>query len=367
MVEAGPVVFSVGGAVANTGLALARLGVPVRLAGKLGLDPLADIVDGIFQRHARAALDAGEALLLRTNFVSDPKSSTSYTIIMSAPGLDRIFLHSTGANDTFGAEDIDFQAVEEAAVFHFGYPPLLRRFHRDGGRELVELFQRAKKAGATTSLDMTLPDPAGAAGAADWLAILSAALPQVDIFLPSIEELLFMLRRRTYEVLQEAAGSGSLVELVTPELLHSLSSQLLEMGVKIAGIKLGERGFYLRTAGEKALERLGRGRPADLAAWAGHTLWAPAFQVEVVGTTGAGDSAIAGFLSGLLRGLGPAAALSAAAAVGACNVEAADAQSGLCAWGDTLRRVSAGWPHHPLGLPPAEWTWDAEHGVWKGK
>jgi len=38
-----------------------------------------------------------------------------------------------------------------------------------------------------------------------------------------------MLRRHTYDVLQETA-SGSLVRLVTPELLHSLGSQLLDMG-----------------------------------------------------------------------------------------------------------------------------------------
>jgi len=45
-------------------------------------------------------------------------------------------------------------------------------------------------------------------------------------------------------------------------------------------------------------------------------------------------------LSGLLRGLGPRQALCAAAAVGACNVEAVDAQSGLLTWEDTLARVA---------------------------
>ena len=238
-------------------------------------------------------------------------------------------------------------------------------FYRRGGSELVDLFRRAKQTGVTTSLDMTLPDTAGDSGQADWPAILSAALPYVDIFLPSIEELLFMLRRDTYDLLQEAAGSGSLVKLVTPELLHSLSSQLLDLGVKIAGIKLGERGFYLRTAGENALAGIGRGKPADPGAWADQTLWAPAFQVNMVGTTGAGDSAIAGFLAGLVRGLGPCAALSAAAAVGACNVEAADAQSGLLAWEDTLQRIAAGWPQHPLALSPDSWSWDQVHGVWE--
>lgn len=367
LLEAGPAGFGVGGAVSNTGLTLARLGIPTHLVAKIGADPFADIVDAIFQRYAKARIDEHGMLILRTNFVVQPDAPTSYSLIISPPGVDRIFLHCTGTNDTFVANDVDFHALEEAAVFHFGYPPLLRQFYREGGRELSDLFHRARKTGVTTSLDLSLPDSSGEAGQVDWIAILAAVLPDVDIFLPSIEEILFMLRRHTYDVLQESTGSGSLVRLVTPELLHSLSSQLLDMGVKIAGFKLGERGFYLRTAGQKALENLGRGSPADLAAWAGQTLWAPAFKVEVAGTTGAGDSAIAGFLSGLLRGLGPRQALRAAVAVGACNVEAADAQSGLRSWKDTLARVAAGWNHHALDLSPADWAWDEDNGVWVEK
>jgi sugar/nucleoside kinase (ribokinase family) len=367
LVEAGPAGFAVGGVVSNTGLALARLGIPTRLVGKIGQDPFADIVEGIFQRYARERIDPYGRPLLQTDFVVVPGTPTSYTIIISAPGVDRTFLHCTGANDTFVAGDVDYPTLEGVAIFHFGYPPLMRQSYRAGGREMVELFRRARQTGVTTSLDMTLPDSSAEAGQVDWAAILSVVLPDVDIFLPSIEEILFMLRRGTYDQFQEAAGSGSLVHLVTAELLHDLSAQLLDMGVKIAGFKLGERGFYLRTAGKNILEGLGRGRPTDLAAWAGQTLWAPAFKVAVAGTTGAGDSAIAGLFSGLLRGLGPRQSLSAAVAVGACNVEAADGQSGLRAWEDTLARVAAGWERHTLDLSPADWDWDEECGVWVGK
>ena len=367
LVEAGPAGFAVGGVVSNTGLALARLGIPTRLVGKIGQDPFADIVEGIFQRYARERIDASGQPLLHTDFVAVPGAPTSYTIIISAPGVDRTFLHCTGANDTFVAGDVDYPALEGAAIFHFGYPPLMRQSYRAGGREMVELYRRARKTGVTTSLDTTLPDSSAEAGQVDWVAILGAVLPDVDLFLPSIEEILFMLRKGTYDQLQEATSSGSLVHLVTAELLNDLSAQLLDMGVKIAGFKLGECGFYLRTAAKDALEGLGRGRPADLAAWAGQTLWAPAFKVEVAGTTGAGDSAIAGLLSGMLRGLGPRQSLSAAVAVGACNVEAADAQSGLRSWEDTLARVAAGWERHTLDLPLADWAWDEESGVWVGK
>ena len=358
MVITGPIFFGTGGAAANTSLALHRLGIPTHMIAKIGNDPLGAIARAVVQRSG---------LELATGIITTPDAATAYTVIISPPGVDRIFMACTGANDSFGANDIDFRLLEEAAVFHFGYPPVLQKFYQHGGRELVDLLHRAKKTGVTTSLDLTLPDPAGPAGQVDWLAVLGACLPSVDIFLPSVEELLFMLRRKTYDVLQEAAGGESLLKLVTPELLHSLSAQMLEMGVKIAGLKLGERGFYMRTAGEKAMAGMGRGQPPEPAAWADQTLWAPAYEVIVAGTTGAGDAAIAGFISGLLRGLDPRRALSAAAGVGACNVEALDGLSGLLSWEDTLGRIAAGWKQRPLDLNPAEWDWDAGSGVWVGK
>jgi len=355
LVSTGAITFATGGAVSNTGQALVRLGVPTRLIAKVGDDPFAAIVRGVVRRTA-ADLDAG--------IISTPGTSTSYTVILSAPGIDRIFLHCTGANDTFVAGDVDPRELEGAAIFHFGYPPLMRAFYQNDGRELVDLFKRAKSTGVTTSLDMTLPDAASAAGQVDWIKILGAVLPYVDIFLPSVEEILFMLRSGTYKVLQAAAGSRDLVELVTPELLHSLSTQLLQMGARIVGLKLGGSGFYLHTADKDALAGMGRGCPAEPALWANQTLWAPCYAVAVVGTTGAGDAAIAGFLSGLLRGMGPRETLRAAAAVGACNVEAADAQSGLRSWDDTLKRIEAGWKRCPVSLSPADWAWDEEIGLW---
>ena len=63
-----------------------------------------------------------------------------------------------------------------------------------------------------------------------------------------------------------------------------------------------------------------------------------------MGTTGAGDATIAGFLTALLRDVPPERALAIAAAVGACNVEAADAVSGVRSWEETLARIDAGWP-----------------------
>jgi sugar/nucleoside kinase (ribokinase family) len=187
----------------------------------------------------------------------------------------------------------------------------------------------------------------------------------VDVFLPSAEEILYMLRRERYDSLRQQAGGVDILPLVTPALLTDLSQQLLEMGAKLVVIKLGYRGLYLRSAGQAALAGLGRAQPGDLAAWADQELWAPVFKVEEVGTTGAGDSTIAGFLSALLRDMAPAEALRAATAVGGCNVEAADSLSGLRSWEDTLERVAAGWPRRSLELEAPGWQFDPEQQLWR--
>jgi sugar/nucleoside kinase (ribokinase family) len=354
LVSSGAAAFATGGAVSNTGLALHRLGVPTRLAGRVGRDPFAQIVRNIVDSYSRE-LSAGLV-------ASD--SATSYTIIINPPGIDRIFIHHPGANDTFRSNDVDFELVAQAALFHFGYPPMMRQMYINNGAELVELLRRVKETGATTSLDMTFPDPTSPGGQADWRAILKAALPFVDIFLPSIEEMLFLLQRETYERLHKAAPDGNILSQLTPELLSAFAGELVGCGVKVVGLKLGERGMYLRTSQAHALAGMGRATPPAPDAWANRELWAPCFRVKVAGTTGAGDAAIAGFLSALLRGMEAEDCLTTAVAAGACNVEAPDALSGVRTWEETWARIQSGWQRHPLHITSAGWQWDERYHLW---
>jgi sugar/nucleoside kinase (ribokinase family) len=303
---------------------------------------------------------------LTQGLVADESSATSYSVIISPPGMDRIFLHCPGANDSFCADDIDMNLVRQASLFHFGYPPIMRRMFQDGGSELVEVFRRARSSGVTTSLDLSYPDPLSESGRADWGAILQAALPFVDIFLPSFEEIMFMLHRQTYEQMQQKALNGQVLRLVTPTMLSALGRQLIDLGTRVVVIKLGDRGLYLRTARESALGEMGRAAPADLPAWANQELWSPCFQVDVVGTTGSGDATIAGFLSALLRDLSPRQSLTAAVAVGACNVEAADALSGIRSWEQTAARIQAGWEKLPLEISAPGWHYDPPARLWVG-
>jgi sugar/nucleoside kinase (ribokinase family) len=137
------------------------------------------------------------------------------------------------------------------------------------------------------------------------------------------------------------------------------------MGAKIVLLKLGARGAYLRTASASALEQLGRAAPSDRAAWADREMWVPCFEVEVIGTTGSGDATIAGFLSALLRDTSPEEALTMAVAVGACNVEAADALSGVQAWDATAQRIAHRWARLPAALTAPGWRWDADFDLWR--
>ncbi len=353
LINVGPALFSTGGPVSNTGLALVRLGVPTRLIAKIGADPFGGVVRSLVERFEPG---------LAQGLAPDASAPTSYTVIISPPGVDRIFLHCPGANDHFSVQDIDLDLVAQAELFHFGYPPIMRRMYLSGGSELAEVFRRAKATGVTTSLDMSFPDPVSESGRADWREILRVTLPHVDLFLPSFEEILFMLRRELFD----HAPGGDVMQLLSPALLAELSGELMRMGARIVMIKLGSQGAYLRTAGLERLQGMGRAAPPDLSSWSDQVLWAPCFRVDVVGTTGSGDATIAGFLSALLRGYPPRQALTSAVAVGACNVEAADALSGLRSWEDTQARIRAGWQRLPVSVSAPGWAWDEQDQVWVG-
>lgn len=355
LTEVAEAVLTTGGSASNTGLALHKLGADVSLVARLGDDLVGHVI-----REIISGFDPS----LTEGLVTAPGEASSYTIVISPPGVDRCFLHCPGTNHTFGPEDVGQELLAQARILHFGYPPLMRRMYAEGGRGLAELMARAKAHGATTSLDLVMPDPAQPGGQADWRAILGRALPHVDIFAPSLEELLYMLDRPQFAALERQAAQASLLDLATPALVSALADDALAMGAQIVMIKLGHRGLYLRTG---ALERdLGRGAPADLARWRERELWAPAFQVDVVGTVGAGDATIAGFLMAILRGLGPEEAARSAAAVGACNVEAADATSGVQSWQQTQARLSAPWATHDPAIAAEGWRRDAESGLWRG-
>ncbi len=318
LTEVGPLEISSGGVVANTGLAMAVLGSRVALMGLVGQDALGELLVGLLDR-------TGASLHIQRT----ASAPTAYGIVLAPPGVDRMFLECPGCNAAFTAADVDYDTVAVARLFHFGYPPLMPAMVADGGPELEMMFRRVRSMGVVTSLDMSLPDPDGAAAGVDWRILLARVLPQVDVFTPSVEELLFMLDPEQWARLVARADGGDVVDLIAADLLADLASDAVALGARIVLLKAGHRGGYLRTgdttdlAGSLLLS-------ADDAGAEGVLL--PPLPVDperVINSCGAGDAAVAGFLTGLLRGRSPAEAGHLAMRAGRDSLYGADTTTGL--------------------------------------
>jgi sugar/nucleoside kinase (ribokinase family) len=325
---------SVGGAVANTGLAMVKFGADVQLMGKIGNDEFGENVSRFVKAHG-----------VCSDLIISKTSHTSYSIVLALPGRDRIFLHDPGANDTFVFEDLDMAVIEQAALFHFGYPPLMKRMYSDGGQELMKIFQTVSGLGVVTSLDLAAVDPNSASGQVDWEMILTNTLPFVDLFLPSVEELLFMLDRKRFEHLKEVAGGRDLTTVVDLERdVKPLAEKALQMGARIVLIKCGEPGIYFKTADNLKIAILEKKLGSSLAGWSNREGFETSYQPEcVVSGTGAGDVTIAAFLVALLSECPLEVCLQYATASGACCVEAFDSLSGLRSFEEIQKKINAGW------------------------
>lgn len=334
------VTVSCGGCVSNTGLGLAKLGAPVRLLAKIGDDAFGTLLHRLYEGYG-----AADSLL------TAPGERTSYSVVIAAPGVDRIFLHDAGANDTFATEDVPDSALRDAAIFHFGYPPLMRRIYQDCGTELEKLLTRVRQADVVTSLDLAMISPTSEAGHADWRAILARVLPLVDCFVPSVEELCLMLDPARYAEWEQRAAGGDMTAVLDPEAdIRPVAQMALELGAGIVLLKCGAPGMYLCTSADtKKLaavgRRLGQDGDAFAAAWAGQDHFEKSYRPDrVLSGTGAGDTSIAAFLKALNEGCPPKECQQLAAATGACCVAAYDAVSGLQTFDELRRRIAAGWP-----------------------
>ncbi|MCX7935310.1 MAG: carbohydrate kinase family protein [Planctomycetota bacterium] len=357
LVDMGQAVTATGGPVSNTGLSLFQLGIATSLMGKVGDDPFGEIILSLLRQR--------DPVLAKGMIVAKGEQS-SYSVVLNIPGVDRIFLHCPGANDTFRAADIDRRRLAGSRLFHFGYPPLMKRMYEKEGRECAAIFRCAKRAGLTPSLDMAKPDPASASGQAPWPRILAATLPDVDIFLPSIDEICYMLDRPRHDALVAQHGAA-FQPYLDSDFLREIADRLLALGSAIVALKLGDQGLYVRTTADaKRLARLGACAPAAVAAWLNREIFTPCFKANLVGTTGSGDATIAGFLAAFLKGLSPTACAVAAVAVGACSVEAADATSGVPTWRAVQKRLRAGWERLPFRLALKGFRADQKAGVWYG-
>jgi len=248
--------LALGGSSAICAAGLARLGAQVDLVGQVGQDYYGDFIIAQLAR-----LNIGARHVLRDSAVH-----TGVTVSLTFP-QDRALVTHLGCTSHLRLADIDRSALQHHAHLHVG-SYFLQTGLRPG---LQDLFCQAHRAGLTVSLD-TGWDPAEEWGREDLLTVLD----QVDIFLPNEAEA------------RAIAGVDD-----TEQALRALAKRTPLVVIK-------------------------RGAAGAMSLLDGHIIHSPGFQVNVVDTTGTGDSFDAGFIySYVLRGMPLEAALHFANACGA--------------------------------------------------
>jgi len=231
-----------GGCAGNTGIGLSRLGIRASVAGKVGNDGFGDFY---VTRLRKEGLDT-------QGVVRDGVTTTSATMVLVHADGERSFIHYLGANATLTDADVQTDWLRGAKLLHMAGALLMPRFD---GEPMARVLKQARQMGLTTTLD-TAWDSTGR-----WMKTLAPCLPHVDVFLPSIEEARMLTGRQEPGAVAQA---------------------LMDRGVKTVALKMGEQGCYVRSPeGEWRL---------------------PAYRIEVVDATGAGDAFAAGYLAGMVKG-----------------------------------------------------------------
>ena len=274
-----------GGCAINTATALARLGLPVEVVGKIGLDPFGDFV-------LNALMERGIGC---RGIKRDKEAGTSATMVMVAPDGERRFVHYIGANAHLTLDDIDISMVDAGSILHIAGSLVMPGID---GQPTAELLRHARLAGVTTFLD-TVWDDTGR-----WMDILAPCLPYIDYFVPSLPE------------------GQALTGLDNPK---DIASALLERGVRTVGLKMGVDGCLVMSSDGQA----------------NHL---PAFQVDVVDATGAGDAFAAGFIAGVWQGWPLEQTARFANAVGALCVTGLGATGGVRSLPETLTFLESALP-----------------------
>lgn len=334
LIQMGNADVHTGGSVANTGLGMKILGADVTLMGKVGADAFGEMICNILKKY-----NAEEGMI-----VSETES-TSYSVVLAIPGIDRIFLHNPGANNTFTTEDIPEAQLHDTALFHFGYPPIMESMYENDGEELLKLLKYVKVHDIATSLDLATVDVGSKAGSADWKTILQKVIPYVDFFAPSAEELCFMLDRERFEEWQKRANGRDITEILDIDKdVKPLADICMSLGAKVLLIKCGAPGMYYRTASLNVLEQIGKNLDLDAKAWEEKEGFEKSYIPEkVLSGTGAGDTSIAAFLTAMLEGNSVEECMQLATATGASCVAAYDALSGLKSFDELRKKIAAGW------------------------
>ncbi len=238
----------------------ARLGLKAAFIGKVGDD---DFGRFMLRELAARGVDTSSVIV-------DTTIKTGLTLVLSR-GNDRAILTYSGSITALRYDEIDLTMLSRARHLHLGSYFLLDNLRPD----IPRLFAAAHAQGLTTSMD-TNYDPAER-----WNDGLHDALRHTDILLPNETELCAITRTDDIHAALKIA------------------SQL----VPLVALKRGADGALARQ---------------------GETITsAESIPVQVVDTTGAGDSFDAGFIYGWLNGWDTAKSLRLACICGGLSTRAA--------------------------------------------
>jgi sugar/nucleoside kinase (ribokinase family) len=279
-----PIDATTGGIVCNTGTAMRRLGMRVAGSSLVG--------DDLWGSLIRSRLEAEG---IGTEAIeTHPSLATSTTAVLIEPGGERSFAHHVGAPRAIDLAFIRRQAARFGAsrIAVLGYIGLLPGLEP----ALGEAAAAIRAAGCRVVLET--------GGSGGTLGELSAALPHVAVYVPSLDEAVHQ------------TGLADPREIIACYRGHGATG--------IVGVKLGSKGAILSPA-------------------AGELIDIPCIPAPgpVADTTGAGDSFLAGLLTGLLRDMPLREAGLLGAATAACCVTGVGATAGLRSFEETLRLARA--------------------------
>lgn len=251
-----------GGNATNFALQMGRLGARTTFVGALGRDANGDLLREAYRKHNVRAI-------LRT----DPKTPTGATVALSWTGGGRALITSLGANGALRPRDVPsaaFRGMDHVHRAGFWWTPQLM------GPPTATLLQRARRAGAETSLDMST-DPQG--WEPERLEAARLCLPFVDLFFGNETEVCAL------------GGDSSSTRS---------ARRICELGAKEVVIHRG-------AAGSASIAK-------------DHTTEAPAFSVPEENPTGCGDVFNAAYVYARLQGEPVADALRFANACAALHI-----------------------------------------------
>ncbi|MEU6327051.1 sugar kinase [Streptomyces sp. NPDC047049] len=289
---------SIAGAESNVAIGLARLGHEVHWAGAVGADEAGELVlrtlraEGVEVSGASADPGAPTGLLL-----FEPR----------LPDVTRVHYYragSAGSRLTADAIERAFRAAPPRVLHLTGITPALSPTARSAALHSLRL---AREYGSSVCLDVNFR--ARLWTAEEAAAVLGEWIPSVDLLIASDDELPLCLPPRE--------GNGGSAAGIA-----SQAGRLRELGVGEVVVKLGAQGATAFTH-DGSLHRSAKA-------------------VRAVDAVGTGDAFVAGYLSALLDGDGPAARLERAVTTGAFAV------ASLGDWEGAPARAELGM----LGAPP---------------